>query len=149
MCAGGIEIVEDSVESHHAALTQFLVVLDMEHGETSRILLEVLHRTYVSNHCPVDIHLEEHLCGVCVAEHIVVPHLILHLFKLVRVAVVAELHACLVHHFANGIHIVAYDLCLCECLWSVHVGHYNILHAGFIVCIDTLFPPFQGVVEFA
>ena len=65
----------------------------MQEPETTRILLEVVHRAGLAHHGPVDVHFEQHLVGIGVFEHVVQHDLILDLLELARVVVVAELHA--------------------------------------------------------
>ena len=56
-----VGIAEDGIIAHHATLSDFAVILDVEHRETAGILVEVVHGTVLAAHYPVDIHLEEEL----------------------------------------------------------------------------------------
>lgn len=62
--AGSIRILEDSIITYHTTLSNLAVILDMEHGETSGILVKVIHRAVLATHYPVNVHLENTYSGL-------------------------------------------------------------------------------------
>ena len=50
--ASSIRILEDSIITYHTTLPNLAVILDMEHGEASGILVEVIHRAVLAAHYP-------------------------------------------------------------------------------------------------
>lgn len=86
--AGLLHITENGIEAHHSALSDFPVVLYVQHLEPSGKLEEIIHRAVLSPYHPVHVHLEEDVLGVGMAEHIVIHGLALHLLELVCVVVV-------------------------------------------------------------
>ena len=125
------------------------MVLDVKQGEATWILLEVLDRTNLTANCPIDVHFEEHLIGIGMLYHIVVPNLVLYLAKLVRVVVVAELHARSVHHFAYFVQILADNVCFCKVPGIVHTRIDDVLHASALVSFNAFCPPTESAVEVA
>ena len=69
----GIRILEDSIITYHTTLSNLAVILDMEHGEASGILVEVIHRAVLATHYPVNVHLEEYIfrdwCVAACSQH--------------------------------------------------------------------------------
>ena len=88
-----IEIVEDSIETNHATLTNLAVILDVQQREATGIFIEIVHRTLLSTYCPIYIHLEEEIVGVGMFYHIVLHYLALYLLELMAVIVITQLHA--------------------------------------------------------
>ena len=88
-----LSIVEDGVEADHSALSDFLRILDMEDLASSRILVEILDRTYMAIDSPVHIHLEKDEFRISVLEHVFHHYPILYLAELMRMVVIAELHS--------------------------------------------------------
>ena len=142
-----VEVVEDSVETYHSALTDFNIVLDVKQSETAGILLEVSHRTHLTTHCPIHVHLEEEVVGVGMLNHVVLHHLTFNLLELMAVAVVTELHAGSSHLLAHLIVEVADGLQVCQCLGNTAPGNYHILHTSTLVCINALIPPLESLCE--
>ena len=55
---------EDSIPSHHAALTNLAVVLAVVRLEASGVVVDVVDGAGSSAYHPVHVHLEEHVLGV-------------------------------------------------------------------------------------
>lgn len=86
--SGLLHISEYGIETHHSALSDFSLILDVKDLEPSGKLEEIIHRAVLSPYHPVHVHLEEDVLGVGMAEHIVIHGLALHLLELVCVVVV-------------------------------------------------------------
>ena len=106
--AGFFAVPEDCVESYHTALSYFLLVLDMEHGPSAGIFLEVIYRTGLAYDSPIHVHLEEYAFRICVLEHVIEHNFAFDLYELVRVVVISELYSfsrqdglCVVHYAAE------------------------------------------------
>lgn len=111
LCTGKMHIAEDCVEAYHAALSNLVLVFYMENFEATRVSLEVINGTSMTEHCPIDIHLYEDILRIGVAEQIVKhDFLAFHLAQLVVVVVIAELYALLFADVSYPVKVFRYAL---------------------------------------
>ena len=142
--AGNLCISEDSIESDHTTISDFFVIFDMKHGETSRILVEIVHRTVLPSDYPIYIHLKKDILRIGILNHIVQHNrLIFYFLKFMRMIMISKFHTVLLTSFAYFIEIVAIHLHLFHCFRNTDSRIYDVFHACCFMSGNALIPPFQ------
>lgn len=106
----GIHLVEDRFEIDLTTCSDFLIILDMDHFELARAVLQVSNRICASFYHPVHIHFKENMIRAHVIQQEIVDQLIFNLTKFECMIVITECDTGSCCFITDRIEIVAIHL---------------------------------------